>query len=176
MRLFRLGIASVLLLLVAACGSTPTGSDETGSSPAPATATAASQTENSPQPSLTETAMAGGAGAPLAVFMRSGGIAGITETLVVQSDGTLQAIQGQIGEPVINEGRATPEQLEKLKAALQSEGWQQLDVTYGQQVADGFAYTIVAGSKAVRTYDGVQNPPALENMLSLLDELEQQLQ
>ncbi|HEY0602963.1 MAG TPA: hypothetical protein VGD58_08625 [Herpetosiphonaceae bacterium] len=170
MKLFRLGILSVLLLLMAACGSTPTGSDETGSSPAPVTVTADSQTQTSP-PAMTETATTG---APLATLRQSGGIAGINETLVVQSDGVLQVIEGEIGGQVTKEGRATPEQIQKLEAALQAEGWQQLDASYGRQVPDGFAYTVVAGAKTVQTYDGAQNPPALESVLSLLNELWQQ--
>ncbi|HEY0735586.1 MAG TPA: hypothetical protein VGD69_11820 [Herpetosiphonaceae bacterium] len=173
MRLFQVGILSVLLLLMAACGRTPTGSDETGSSPAPATATADSQTQTSP-PAMTETATTGDAGAPLVTLRRSGGIAGINETLVVQRDGVLQVIEGEIGGQVTKEGRATPEQIQKLEAALQAEDWQQLDATYGEQFPDAFAYTIVAGSKTVKTYDGAPNPPALANVLSLLDELWQQ--
>ena len=102
MGLFRFALLSALLSLLAACGGTPTGSttDETGSSPVPATVTAGSQTETSPSPAMAETTLAGGVGTPLVVFTRSGGIAGITETLVVQSDGTLQMIQGEIGGQV----------------------------------------------------------------------------
>lgn len=173
MRLFRFGILSALLLLMAACGSTPTGSDETGSSPAPATATVDIQTQTSP-PAMTETATTDDAGTAMVTLTRSGGIAGINETLVVQRDGALQVIEGGIGGQVTKEGRATPEQIQKLEAALQAEGWQQLDASYGRQVPDGFAYTVVAGSKTVQTYDGAQNPPALESVLSLLDELWQQ--
>lgn len=118
--------------------------------------------------------MPGSAGAPLAVLTRSGGMLGSTETLVVQSDGLLQVIEGQIGGQVAKEGRATADQIKKLEAAVQSEGWQQLTESYGQQVPDGYAYTIVANSKTVQTYDGAQIPPALENVLVLLNELWQQ--
>lgn len=178
MKLLQLGILSALLLLLAACGSTPTGTttDETGSSPAPVTATADSQTQTSPPPAMTATTVAGDPGAPLVTLNRSGGIAGINETLVVQSDGTVQIIDGEMGGQVQKEGRATPEQIAKLEAAIQAEGWQQLDAAYGegQQIADGFTYTIVANGKTVKSHDGTQNPPALENVLSLLNELEQQ--
>lgn len=176
MKLFQLLLLSALVLLLAACGSTQTGTttDETGSSPVPATLTADSQMENSPQPAMTETTGVGGTGAPLVTLNRSGGIAGMNVTVVVQRDGTVQLIDGEIGGPVTKEGRATSEQLQKLEAALQAEGWQQLDATYGEQFPDAFAYTIVAGSKTIKTYDGAPNPPALENVLSLLNELEQQ--
>lgn len=177
MKLFQLVLLSALLLL-AACGGTQTGTttDETGSSPAPATATADSQTQMSPQPAMTETAVSEGAGAPLVTLNRSGGIAGVNVTVVVQPDGTVQLIDGEIGGSVTKEGRATPEQIQKLEAALQTDGWRQLDATYGEPVvADGFTYTVVAGAKTVKTYDGAPNPPALENVLSLLNELEQQV-
>lgn len=178
MKLLQLGLLSALLVLLAACGSTQTGTktDETGSSPVPATVTADSQTQTSPQASMTETTATEGTGAPLITLNRSGGIAGINQTVVVQNDGTVQLIDGESAGSVTKEGRATPEQLQKLEAALQSEGWQQLDATYGggQQIADGFTYTVVANGKTVKSYDGTQNPPALENVLSLLNELEQQ--
>ena len=175
MKFFQLVILSALLLLLAACGSTPTGttSDETGSSPVPATADSRPQT--SPQPAMTETTAAGGTGAPLVTLNRAGGIAGMNMTLVVQHDGTVQLIDGEIGGPVTKEGKATPEQIGKLEAALQAEGWQQLEGMYGEQFPDAFAYTIVAGSKTIKTYDGAPNPPALENVLSLLNEIEQQV-
>lgn len=171
MKLVRLGILSALLLLIAACGSTPTGSDATGSSPAPATATADSQTQISPQPSMTETATAG---APLITLTRSGGITGRTVTFVVQTDRTLQIIEGEIGGPVAKTGRATQEQIQELEQLLQSEAWKYLDPSYGQQMPDGFAYTLVGGSKTVQTYDAAPDPPVLADVLRLLDELWQQ--
>lgn len=164
---------SALLLLIAACGSTQTGSDETGSSPAPATVTVDSQIQTSP-PAMTETSTTGAGGAPLITLIRSGGITGQTVTFVVQSDGTLQIIEGEIGGPVAKEGRATREQIQKLEELLQSEVWQHLDASYGQQVPDGFAYTLVAGSKTVQTYDAAPDPPVLADVLRLLEELWEQ--
>jgi hypothetical protein len=116
----------------------------------------------------------GNAGSPVAVFTRSGGMLGQTETLVVLGDGVLQVLEGESGGQPTKEGRARPEQISKLDAVVKSEGWQQLQPTYGQQVPDGYSYTIVANSKTVATFDGAQMPPVLEDVLSQLNELWQQ--
>ena len=171
-------LATVLLL--ASCGGAPTPIPT--SSVAPSTA-AASPTAETPggatMPSASATGdieNAGGSG-PLVTFTRSGGIAGRTETLVVDGSGTLALLNGDASGQVVSTSQAPQAELDALKAELASAEWQQLAAgKIGQQPADGFAYTVLTGGKQVETYDGVTNPPVLERVLGHLSALWQAAQ
>ncbi|HEX6290329.1 MAG TPA: hypothetical protein VFZ66_14140 [Herpetosiphonaceae bacterium] len=157
-----------LLLLLAACGSGAASNGGQSATPAPAD----QQAQGGSQPGAPATPGTADEGAlPLAVLTRSGGIQGSTETLVVQSDGLLRLIDGDIGGQPLKEARATAAQIDTLKAAVQAEGWQQLQETYGAQTPDAYAYTISANSKTITTYDGAQNPPLLDDVLRQLNDL-----
>jgi hypothetical protein len=178
-QLFRAGMISALLLLLIACGSAPasnTGSAPGAASPAPAATTSGdSQTQGSPAAGATETPLALAEGVfPIAVMTRSGGMQGKTETMVVLSNGLLRLIDGGIDGQPFKEARARADQINKLDAAVQTEGWQQLKPTYGEQVPDGYSYKIVANFNDITTYDGAQKPPLLEDVLGQLNELWQQ--
>lgn len=175
---FRIGMASVLLLLLVACGGAPTSnsdSGQTGASPSPAPSTADAQTQGGAQPGATETPIALAEGVfPIAVMTRSGGIQGKTETLVVLSDGLLRLIEGDISGQPFKEARTTADKINKLDATVQTEGWQQLRQTYGEQVPDGYSYMIIANFNTITTYDGAQMPPLVEDVLTQLNDLWQE--
>jgi hypothetical protein len=177
-QMFRAGMVGLLLLLLAACGAAPSspGDGQTGASAAPSTADAGdTQTQGGAASNATETPLAQAEGIfPVAVMTRSGGLQGKTETMVVLSDGLLRLIDGGIDGQPFKEARARAAQINKLDAAVQTQGWQQLKPTYGSQAADGYSYTIIANFQTITTYDGATNPPLLEDVLGQLNELWQQ--
>lgn len=107
----------------------------------------------------------------VASFTRSGGLQGKTETLVIAGDGTLTIREGDPNGSISKTAKAPPAQIESLRATFASRDWQQLAASYGRQVPDGYAYTIRAGNKNITTYDGAQNPPILDNILSQMNKL-----
>lgn len=192
-RLTSILVMLALLGLLVGCGSAAP-SDTTGSQPSAGattevTSTASAAPSSVAAPTLEETTMPG-ADAPttsggkdqtqsldlIAALTRSGGLQGRTQTLLVQQDGTLALLNGAPGSAVFKTGTASAAQLQALQALLASDDWQQLDDSYGRQVPDGFMYSVTGGGKQVTTYDGAQNPPALENVLGKLGELWQAAQ
>ena len=184
-RLTSILLALLALALLTGCGAATSPSDSTGSQPsAAATAATASAAPSPPaSPALNETTLpssdataTGGKGQSqsldlLASLTRSGGLQGRTQTLLVQQDGALALLNGEPGSAVFKTGKASAAQLQALQALLNSADWQQLDDSYGRQVPDGFMYSVTGGGQRITTYDGAQNPPALENVLSQLNEL-----
>ena len=185
-------LALLALGLLAGCGAAASSSDSTGSQPSAATTatTAAASAEPSlaASPALDETTQpspdaptTGGKDQSqsldlLASLTRSGGLQGRTQTLLVQQDGALALLNGEPGSAVFKTGQASAAQLQALQTLLNSADWRQLDESYGRQVPDGFMYSVTGGGQRITTYDGAQNPPALENALSQLNELWQTVQ
>lgn len=179
----------VLLGLLVACGSSAAPSDSTGSQQSAvatteATTSASAAPSSVASPTLEETTMPGSDATTtsggkdqtqsldlIAALTRSGGLQGRTQTLLVQQDGTLALLNGAPGSAVFKTGKASAAQLQELQALLSSDAWQQLDDSFGAQVPDGFMYSVTGGGKQITTYDGAQNPPALENVLAQLGEL-----
>lgn len=192
-RLTSILVMLALLGLLVGCGSVAP-SDTTGSQPSAgamteATSTASAAPSSVAAPTLEETTMPGSDATTtsggkdqtqsldlIAALTRSGGLQGRTQTLLVQQDGTLALLNGAPGSAVFKTGTASAAQLQALQALLASDDWQQLDDSYGRQVPDGFMYSVTGGGKQVTTYDGAQNPPALENVLGKLGELWQAAQ
>jgi len=61
--------------------------------------------------------------------------------------------------------QATPELLAPLRAAIESEEWQQLHPRYGRAVPDGFTYGVQCGGATITTYDGAERPSVLGDVL-----------
>lgn len=136
-------LLTVLLGLLVGCANAPAGSAEASSGSTPAQAD------------------------PLVTLLRSGGLAGETQTLAVQRDGTLTlTING-----TIRTARANADELRPLVQALTGADWNQLDASYGRPVPDGYLYTIAGNGKQIQTYDGAERPAALESVLQQLTTL-----
>lgn len=166
-------------LLLAGCGTAPSGSSTPaastahddanhgsahGEGPEHSTASPVGSSGSEPAASVAETG-------PVATLTRSGGMQGKMETLVVGGDGRLQLLKGDINGQVVKTAQAPQAQLDSLVAAFASREWQQLTPQYGHQVPDGFAYTISGGNKQIAAYDGAQNPPVLDTVLNQLNAL-----
>ena len=159
-----MGKASILLLallLVAGCGPGAIGSaaDDDGAesgSGGSSESTATSQTA----PSGSDV---------VAVWTRSGGLAGRTEVMTVYADGwvTLDQ-QGGLKTALGDMGT-----INALQQTFAGSEWQALDSSYGEQFPDAFQYTIEAGGKTVQTYDGAENPALLDTVQQQLGELYQ---
>ncbi len=108
-----------------------------------------------------------GASDIVAVWSRSGGIAGSDDRMVVYADGRVQ-VEGNGATSTVQGDAAAIEALRQLVAGSE---WQSLDESYGEQFPDAFAYTIEAGGKTVRTYDGAEMPAALEDVLQQTNSL-----
>jgi hypothetical protein len=102
---------------------------------------------------------------------RSGGLAGRSETLTIYADNTVRVTQGEGQGAVVAEASVPAAQVQSLQAVFASNDWQSLDAEYGQQVPDGYAYTISGGGKQVRTYDGATLPPVLASILEQMNAL-----
>jgi hypothetical protein len=105
----------------------------------------------------------------LLVFTRSGGFAGMTETLTVRADGRAE-LEGDASPP----GRieVPPELLTRLEEELQSLDWERA-ATEPQNVdcADCFTYDIRAGGQRITTTAMGQSGQELRDLLALIDEI-----
>lgn len=184
MRRSHVVYGSLILVVLSACGAAaPAQTDSaTTSDPSIAASPVASASDpstSSPTAASSDPATSSAAQAStatdadqmIAVFSRSGGIAGRTQTVMVQRDGTIAIRNGDAGAPMIQTAQADPAAIATLEAAINSDAWQQLDAQYGRQVPDGFAYTINAGGKQVQTFDGATNPPILDSVIEQMSAL-----
>jgi|GEM_PF-5665646 len=105
---------------------------------------------------------------------RSGGLQGTTDALTVHDDGSL-TLSDAAGNARAS-AQASAAQLQQLQVLLASTEWQQLESSYGSQLPDAYMYTINAGDKNVTTFDGATRPPILDDVLTLLMGLLQQVQ
>lgn len=112
----------------------------------------------------------------LVVYHKTGGIAGVNETLTVSQGGMLELVDSkgehkimQVDEPVI----------QPIRRMLEQEDFAKLEPQYQAGGADLFVYTVTAntpsGKKSVTTMDGAKAPAYLEQLIALLDQLRQQV-
>lgn len=189
-RLIRISMALCVLIVLAACGgaTADTTGGATGASSGAASGAAPESTSGTgssasggamPEASGHGSSGKGGTASPgnvVGSLTRSGGIAGRVQTVMVMDDGTVNLINGEANGAVFKTGKATDAQLQSLKATCAGNDWQQLQSSYGKQVPDGFAYTLECNGKQITTYDGAQNPPALEQVLSQMSQMFQVVQ
>jgi hypothetical protein len=170
-------ILVALMLILAACGAAPaTG----GTSPAPAPTavpsprpTPASEPTAALSPAASPNAgerTVGPAGAEaLVVYHKTGGIAGIDQTLTVYADGRIELKRRNDQRT----GQATATALAELKQLLGSPEFTGLGGRYPAQGADLFSYDISVPTTGQRviTMDGATNPPALDQAIAALEQL-----
>lgn len=106
----------------------------------------------------------------LATYQVSGGIAGIDETLTVRGDGSLEFVSNRPNAG--KTGQATPEQVKKLLSLINDPAVADLQRTYGQnQCCDRFTYVITIGNKTITTYDGMEYPQLVGDLIDVLSEI-----
>lgn len=167
----------IVLLLLAACGSpAPGGAATEPASPEPPTRPpgGAATELASPEP---PTRPPGGSGqGVLVTYEKSGGIAGIDETLTVRGDGSLELIERG---GAAKQAQLAPADLDRLRGLLASPEFAALRPLYKAAGADFFTYTITAsvngGTQTVVTQDGAQHPAVLSQVLEELERLRAQV-
>jgi hypothetical protein len=186
-------------LLLAACGAAPTGSAAPTQPAAPTNAPAqpAAPTAGATQPPEAVAASApastaapaensveqvepsegdkvlpeGDMNGVLVIFKRSGGIAGLDQTLTIYEDGRTTFVGGK------SEGAAqvAATDLSELRRLLASPEFTALDARYPARGADQFIYSITtqAGGKTqtVVTMDGAKKPEILNQVLAELGKM-----
>jgi len=162
--------AALLALALAGCDGASTGAPQPTGSPASSSASAATGTPTASEtPAPSETPTPGGTSGTAApsrnttnetvTLVRSGGIAGLTETITVQPDGKWQRGNGRSVERT---GRLTSAQLSKLKALaadprLDAEADRLAPGT--NRCNDAFTYLLNVDSKLIRYEQCGQGEP-----------------
>ncbi len=177
--------ARVLLLalgyLLAACGGATTGTAPPTLGPIardtplvvptpPAQPTAAAAAPSAEIPPIA-TIQAGAANL-LISYHKSGGIAGIDETLTVYTDGTIE-IRGKGGT---TSTQADPSDIQALHKLLVSPEFAALQLPVQPPVPDQFIYelTVSGRAKPIIIGDGADNPPVLREVIDVLEKLKTQ--
>jgi hypothetical protein len=90
----------------------------------------------------------------------------MTDKVTVYGDGRL-VTEGDSGSHTV---QGDPAAVQALHALVVGSDWQGLDAKYGEQFPDAFAYTIEAGGKTVQTFDGVETPAVLTQVMQQLNQ------
>ncbi|KPV52710.1 hypothetical protein SE17_13870 [Kouleothrix aurantiaca] len=169
MQMLRYFLAAVAVLMLAACGGTPSAN---GPQPAGTTVPAPTAPGATAAPAPAPTA---GAGAPLVVYHKSGGIMGLDDTLTVNADGTF-TLKDRAGAQ--SSGQATAEQLGKLNDLLNSMEFAAASPNYPAAGADMFVYKVEAPAqnKTVTAMDGTDYPQVLHDIIDVLESMRAQVQ
>ena len=101
----------------------------------------------------------------LVTYERTGGFAGIEESLTVLRSGAATSSKGAF--------RLTPSRRIRLENALRNARFATLRSDYlpPEPVADGYTYTIRYGGKRVSVREGAQPPARLQRVLLLLSDI-----
>ncbi len=173
--MIKMMLLGMALFVVTACGAAP--STQAGTSTAPTSTASSSPSTASTPPSPSATGEAPSAAANedtmLCILTQSGGIAGATETVTVLVNGEV-TVQRDRPTASTSTTQATPDQLDALRTAIESDEWQQLQGHYGRLVPDAFTYEVQCGGATVTTYDGAERPAILNELLTQLGTLRQQ--
>lgn len=107
----------------------------------------------------------------LASLHRSGGIAGLDETISVYADGRVE-LSGRGGQA--RSAQASPADLDALRALLASPELAQVAGRYQARGADLFTYELTlpgASPRTITTMDGAKHPPILSQLIGALVKL-----
>ncbi|MFB8407198.1 hypothetical protein [Streptomyces sp. NPDC055912] len=160
-------LAGVLVAGTSGCGpETPaepgvppsgtSGPAEPGTTPAPGTPTAPGTSTADPHPAEV-----------LVEVVVNGGLAGVSNKLVVHADGSWTSRSGT-EEP--RTGRQTPAETARLRAALEDPAYARVpERPTGDPVADGFQYYVTYRHRLVVAGDG-ERPAALQRVFAALPE------
>ncbi|SRR6266508_957491 len=174
------GLLLALAYLLAACDRGATGSVPPTLGPIvrdtpiavptqPALPTAATAESAETPPIATTQA---GAATLLISYHKSGGIAGVNETLTVYANGTVE-IRDKSGTIST---RADPSDIQALDQLLDSPAFAALQLPLQPPAPDQFIYelTVPDRAKPIVTVDGADNPPVLREVLDVLEKLKTQ--
>jgi hypothetical protein len=165
-----------LIYLLAACGGGTTGASPTPTpvvrdTPAaaptqPALPTAIAAPTAVIPPAATTQA---GAANVLIGYHKSGGIAGIDETLTVYADGTTE-LRGKAGTV---KAQADPGTIQALQKLLASPEFAALQMPVQPPAPDQFVYELTLPGRAepLVATDSADNPPVLRELIDLLEQL-----
>jgi len=109
----------------------------------------------------------------LALYHKSGGIAGIVETLVVYQGGRLELTTRGSATKTLQVDHAM---IQPLRRMLEQKDFSALDTRYQAMGADLFTYTITAREingavKTVTTMDSAKAPAYLGQLIAMLEQL-----
>ena len=113
-----------------------------------------------------------GAANLLISYHKSGGIAGIDETFSVYADGTTE-LRNKSGTV---SAHADPSAIQALQTLLASPEIAALQIPVQPPVPDAFVYemTLPGRAKPLIATDGADNPPALRELINMLEQLKTQ--
>lgn len=111
------------------------------------------------------------------IYHKSGGFAGISETMTVYSDGRVELIKRGAQTQQI---QLQPAELASLKQLLSNSEFAAVQSPTMPSMADAFNYEVTVPSPGgkdhiVKTSDGAQNPPVLDKVLDELGRLRKQI-
>jgi hypothetical protein len=159
---------------VGATGSTPPTPGPTArDTPIAAPTQPAQPTAAAPSPAIPPTAtIHAGAATVLISYHKSGGIAGVDETLSVYADGTIELRTK--GDTIT--AQADSSAIQALQKLLASPEFAALHVPMQPPGADQFIYelTVPGQAKPIVTADGADNPPVLRELIDTLEQLKTQ--
>ncbi|HEX9373981.1 MAG TPA: hypothetical protein VF897_23410 [Roseiflexaceae bacterium] len=174
-RLSRILLAALALVL-AACGAGATGGAAPTQLSSPTTA------QGTPtQPTPTAAPMSGETGPTgvgtasdvVVTYRKSGGIAGINETLTIYADGRLD-LKSLNREA--KTAQVAPSELSRLRQLLASPEFAALKPSYEAPGADQFIYALsMPGGQKITTTDGAETPAVLEQAIAELERLKRQV-
>lgn len=169
-----------LVLLLAACGGSPAGSAG-AAQPTQSPSSNGAEATQAPEPTQApQSDPAKPTGLPavedvVISLQKTGGIAGIDETLTVRADGTITVS----GRGANKEAQVAATELGRLQQLLASPDFAGLEGTYRATGADLITYrlTINEGDaqRTIVTMDGAQNPAVLDQILAELAKLQAQV-
>jgi hypothetical protein len=136
--------------------------------PAHPTSAAAAPTNSIPP---TATSQAGAANL-LISYHKSGGFAGVDETLTVYDDGRIE-LRDKRGS---TSSQAAPSDIQALQKLLTSPEFTALQLPVWPPGADQFVYELTVPGRAqpIVTVDGADNPPVLREVIGALEQLKTQ--
>jgi len=168
MRIIGFGLICIAALLSAACSQIA----QPGTAPTAGTTQVPTATAQATNPSETLPTVAAGANDIVITYRKTGGIAGIDETMTVYADGKLTLTSRG---SAVKQAQATPAEIDQLRQVLGSDDFARLEATYQAVGADLFTYMLIVPSgptpRTITTMDGAQNPPVLDQAIAALEQL-----